>query len=147
MTKICPKCEIRKSLSDFFRNSSKKDGLQAICKKCVGQNSSSYYDKNKDSLKLSIEKSRLKRAKENKEYVLKHLKSNPCVDCGEKDPLVLDFDHVRGTKKMNVAAMIQRGNSVQAIEDEIKKCDVRCSNCHRRKTAKHQGWFKVTSTL
>lgn len=66
--------------------------------------------------------------------------THPCVDCGESDPLVLDFDHRDGaTKKFNVHA---RQVSLEILMAEIAKCDVRCANCHRRVTAKAQGWFK-----
>jgi hypothetical protein len=65
-----------------------------------------------------------------------------CVDCGESDPLVLDFDHVRGMKKRHVSRMISGGTSIETLRKEIEKCVVRCANCHRRKTARELAWFK-----
>lgn len=65
-----------------------------------------------------------------REYLLSH----PCVDCGETDPDVLEFDHVRGVKREGISRMIQRGFSARALENEIAKCEVRCANCHRRVT-------------
>jgi hypothetical protein len=66
------------------------------------------------------------------EYVTHH----PCVDCGEPDVRVLDFDHRPGTEKRDAGAhmlfdLVRR----QLIEAAIEKCDVRCANCHRRVTA------------
>jgi hypothetical protein len=29
------------------------------------------------------------------------------------------------------------------VRAEIEKCDVRCVNCHRRKTARDFGWLKI----
>ena len=57
-----------------------------------------------------------------------------CVDCGESDPIVLEFDHVRGKKVKNIADMVNNSYSIETIKNEIRKCDVRCANCHRRKT-------------
>lgn len=73
----------------------------------------------------------------NRTWVLNYLLSHPCVDCGETDPLVLTFDHVRGKKKDNISALSNsRPCSIKTIDEEIKKCDVRCFNCHMRKTNK-----------
>lgn len=71
----------------------------------------------------------------NKSYVFGFLSHHPCVDCGESDPVVLDFDHVRGKKLSNVSDLTKRPASIKALQAEIDKCDVRCANCHRRITA------------
>lgn len=73
-----------------------------------------------------------------REYVKKYLQNHPCVDCGESDTIVLDFDHVYGKKTRSISAMVSSaGYSVKRIQEEINKCEVRCANCHRRKTVKH----------
>jgi len=66
------------------------------------------------------------------------LLSHPCVDCGEPDPIVLDFDHVRGEKFLGIAELIVRGFAMKVIIAEMKKCEVRCANCHRRITHKRR---------
>ena len=74
------------------------------------------------------------------EYYSKH----PCVDCGETDPVVLDFDHKDNTNKINdVSTLISKGYSWNIIENEIKKCDIRCANCHRRRTAEQFNWYHI----
>jgi hypothetical protein len=72
------------------------------------------------------------------EYLLEH----PCVDCGEPDPVVLDFDHVGGVKTANVSYLLNSAAGWERVESEMKKCEVRCANCHRRKTAREQNWYK-----
>lgn len=62
-----------------------------------------------------------------------YLSCHPCVDCGESNPLCLDFDHVRGTKEMNVSKALRKTGtwSIDRLLNEIRKCEVRCANCHR----------------
>lgn len=78
-------------------------------------------------------KARERRAR-NKAFRDEYLLTHPCVDCGEADPIVLDFDHVRGQKRYNVSPMWNSSYGLARIQAEIAKCEVRCSNCHRRKT-------------
>ena len=74
-------------------------------------------------------------------FVLKHLQTHPCVDCGETDLVCLDFDHVRGRKIDGISVMVAAGCSEETILKEIEKCEVRCSNCHRKKTAKERNFY------
>ena len=77
----------------------------------------------------------------NARFVIEYLETHPCVDCGESDPCTLDFDHVRGDKKFCVSKRVNTASKWETILAEIEKCEVRCANCHRRKTAKEQGWY------
>ena len=79
-----------------------------------------------------------------RQYAYEYLGTHPCMDCGETDLSVLDFDHRdRSTKLDDIAALIRRGNLAR-LAAEIAKCDVRCANDHRRKTARdlgHSRWL------
>lgn len=77
---------------------------------------------------------------EYEDYVWDYLTSHPCVDCGETDILVLQFDH-RGSKKINVTMLYS--HSMKVLIEEIEKCDIRCSNCHDRKTWIERDTWKV----
>lgn len=69
--------------------------------------------------------------------VVEREKSRPCADCGQSYPhYVMDFDHVRGEKRCNVANM--QKTSIAALMEEIAKCDVVCANCHRIRTWRQQ---------
>ncbi|HEV2009592.1 MAG TPA: hypothetical protein VGS17_01005 [Candidatus Limnocylindria bacterium] len=71
----------------------------------------------------------------NRDVVYEFLLTNPCVDCGETNPVVLDFDHVDPTtKRWSVGRMLSR-RTTTAVRREMSKCVVRCANCHRRRTA------------
>ena len=65
--------------------------------------------------------------------IIDRAKAGGCVDCGERDLVVLDLDHVRGQKLMNVSKMFSA--PLDRLIAEIAKCETRCSNCHRRATA------------
>lgn len=69
--------------------------------------------------------------------LVEETKNRPCMDCGRSfSPECMDFDHVRGEKKYTIAAMV-RWVSMEALQDEIAKCDVVCACCHRTRT-KHR---------
>jgi hypothetical protein len=83
----------------------------------------------------------IRRARERAaQYVLDYLSTHRCVECGESDPVVLEFDHVRGKKTLTISQMIRDRYSLDNIQKEIDKCDVLCANCHREKTRKQLGW-------
>jgi hypothetical protein len=70
-----------------------------------------------------------------REKILDFLSKKKCIDCGENDPIVLDFDHIDRDKKFkSVSQMLCGHYSFETILKEIEKCEVRCANCHRRKT-------------
>lgn len=56
--------------------------------------------------------------------------------------VVLEFDHRDRSKKIaNIGEMICSPWSMKKIESEVEKCDVRCSNCHKRVTAIQFNWY------
>ena len=88
-----------------------------------------------------LKQQRLGRVHRNRLVVRKYLETHPCVDCGETDFVVLQFDHIdRLTKKSTVSVLVLQGRKVEMIEAEIAKCQVRCANCHIRRTAQQFGW-------
>lgn len=69
------------------------------------------------------------------------------MDCGESDPIVLEFDHVQGKKRFSISECIYQNWSIEDLEKEMNKCEIRCANCHRRKTAKERdSWYKIQSS-
>jgi len=61
-----------------------------------------------------------------------------CSFCGFNDhPVALDFHHVKGNKIAPVSYLVRRVGAdkpYKEVEEEIKKCIVLCSNCHRIET-------------
>jgi len=72
-------------------------------------------------------------------FITAHLKANPCVDCGEANIIVLEFDHIGDDKDFNLSDAARKGVSMKKLNAEIAKCEVRCANCHRRKTYQRSG--------
>ena len=65
------------------------------------------------------------------------LKTCPCTDCGIEYPsYVMQFDHVRGTKKFNITSAQSSFVSKKRLLAEIAKCEVVCANCHAERTHK-----------
>lgn len=141
-TKTCNTCKINKLVTEFTITArGVPHGKCNICKSAYELN---YYRTHKKQCHSYRKKSAAIRFHENMTYISSYLKTHPCVDCGEKDIIVLEFDH-RGNKKYGIANM--RDNySLKTVKDEVAKCDVRCANCHRRKTAKERN-YKILSYL
>lgn len=53
-----------------------------------------------------------------------------CTVCGNSDVTVMEFHHVM-EKNIGVSYLIRGDRRWSKIEEEIKKCVLMCSNCHR----------------
>lgn len=144
MTKRCPRCTQEKSLDDFAKNAARSDGRQPYCRVCKRSMDSANHQAHHED---QIERNRRNRDRA-RQFVLDYLAGHPCVDCGEADPIVLDFDHVDPTTKIRaIADLVQRAASDATLLAEIAKCVVRCANCHRRATAKQFGHYRYTRSM
>jgi hypothetical protein len=85
------------------------------------------------------------RRSEVRKNIVEYLREHPCVDCGETDIVVLEFDHI-AEKVANISAYAGGGRSWARVKAEIDKCEVRCANCHRRRTALIGGFYRVRAT-
>jgi len=75
---------------------------------------------------------------------LKYVAEKGCAVCGERDPRVLEFDHIDpATKTTTIAQLISRGYSwaSEQLRQEIRKCRILCANCHRVHTAEQQDYY------
>jgi hypothetical protein len=141
-TRICSKCNLEKDIEEFPLRNRLTNRRQSYCKDCKSIMHGNWYEKNKDYQKENARSHRANYRQTAKEYVWDYMSTHPCVSCGESDPHVLEFHHVRGEKVVEVSRLIGRGPSLEKLKAEIEKCDVLCANCHRRLTAREQGWFR-----
>ena len=139
--KICSICKISKPINEFYK---KRNGVTHRCNDCESVYQKEYYKKNRAKRILTAKLHTEKRVKIMKDYLVEHLRNNPCVDCGEADILVLQFDHTQD-KKMNVSEFVtsKRPSSFNKLKEEVAKCEIRCANCHQRKTAKTYNYWKI----
>ena len=73
------------------------------------------------------------RRKELAAWLLSSKTGKRCLLCEETHPACLEFHHRNSsTKFTEVSTMVQHGYSKENIENEISKCDLICSNCHRK---------------
>jgi hypothetical protein len=67
---------------------------------------------------------------------LKKQLGGKCVKCGNDDIRILHFHHIdKETKLFNLAGAYHSIN-YKAIEDEAKKCELLCPNCHAKEHVK-----------
>lgn len=108
-------------MAEFYKNKAKPDGYSSYCKLCFEV----------QAAKVRVYK---------RERYIAYLKTG-CVDCGITDPIVLDADHQSG-KEYSVSKLLHGNFTWKFLEKELKKCVVRCANCHRKRTAKQFGNYR-----
>jgi hypothetical protein len=122
-TRRCGRCGTMLPLCAFGRG-------QYRCRRCLRD----YFRERGDFHRTQSGAALAARRLRAKQHLLTYLEAHPCVDCGEADPVVLEFDHVRG-KKQGLATLTHGGASTDRLDDEIALCEVVCVCCHRRRTA------------
>lgn len=138
----CSKCKELKE-EDLFPWKNKTLGKRSsTCKVCQREYGKAHYGSNKDYYLSKNSRNTPEIRKRNKDYIIKYLLSNPCVDCGENDIEVLQFDHIDmvGSKGKRISDYSR--SSINALQEEIDKCEVRCGNCHIRRTRRQMGFFR-----
>lgn len=137
----CGRCGLSKSLDEFSIRFLKTGELQSWCRTCMAEYKHEWYVRNRDHQLERVRTNRERSRRENQDRAWAYLGEHPCVDCGEPDPVVLQFDHL-GDKRRDVSYMLLSGFTWANIEIEIEKCVIRCGNCHRRKTARALGLYE-----
>lgn len=115
--RTCQKCLCAKPSREFTLPS--KFSSIRTCKQC-----------SKKEVEVRIEKCRM---------FIAPLKEEPCTDCGwEFEAEAMDFDHLpQHKKKQAISRLVKLGN-LEALQAELKKCELVCSNCHRIRTARRR---------
>lgn len=121
--KTCTRCH--QMTDQFSKNKSRSDGLNKWCKPCMKVYGQERYVLQGEFLRGQVVAGRQRRLDEYQEFK----RTLVCVDCGNSDFRVLDFDHL--SDKLVTISQVARDWSMKRLMTEIAKCDVVCSNCHR----------------
>lgn len=142
MKKICSGCSEERDVEQDFNWKVKNRGLRHTrCKYCQSLASKQHYKTHKQTYLERVRTREVRVIEDNQKRLAGYLSQHPCIDCGQSDIRVLEFDHVRGNKSNNIAWMVGKGSSWSTIETEIEKCEVRCANCHRiKECGKSRSW-------
>lgn len=126
--KRCSACGINKSLDEFAWKSKANNKKQSRCKECYREYNRSYYH-------AGEKHKQIKRAvSNNKKIYAKYQewkKDKCCLICGEDAPECLEMHHIDpATKEGHPSHMIKSG--WKKFLEEAAKCDILCSNCHKK---------------
>ncbi len=138
MKKICTRCKRSLSLDVFNFKNKVQNKRHAWCRSCRNEQQMEHRRTPEGKARERGWRKALRRS--NRQIIWDYLSTHPCVDCGEPDPIILQFDHLKD-KKYTVCQMPWT-NGADTIQQEIAKCEIRCANCHIRKTAKDFGHWK-----
>lgn len=145
----CTRCAEWKALSEFAPKYRLLRRPHSYCRDCQSAYHREWYARNSERVRERVALNRRLAEKADRlsgfltsrrlrwEYLLQH----PCVDCGESDPVVLEFDHLR-EKRAKIAGLMRVHAPWSEIQAEIQKCQVRCANCHRRRTARVLRYYR-----
>ncbi len=133
--KRCSRCRTYHRLEAFAWKRKDRGQRNSYCRRCQKAYGREHCDANKQWYLDQALASKNRLRHERTQWLLGYFREHPCVDCGETDPIVLEFDHLRD-KEFDVGTFVSC--RWEAVLAEIEKCEVVCANCHRRRTARRR---------
>ena len=140
----CYRCGKLKRADEFAWRRKNKGQRDSHCRPCRSAYGKEHYAQNRQRYIDQAAKVKRRLTRERTIYLIEFFRTHSCVDCGEQDPIVLEFDHL-GDKSFAIGPELSK-RSWQSILDEMKKCEVVCANCHRRRTARRRGALRAVLT-
>ena len=142
--KKCIDCCRSKSFDNFNK---RRNGYQSRCRECDNAKNRKWYQENKVKALKRAKRNNTRYAKENRKWICEYLLCHPCVDCGETNIIVLQFDHHEDNKFANVGNLICRNQvSQEKLHQEVMKCEVVCANRHILRTAQRAQTYRWVFT-
>lgn len=128
MRKRCCSCNQLKDLDHFHKHSRSKDGRVSRCKICAKTSNRMWFERRKTSVLTN----RRKKIKELLNISNNLKEAAGCIVCKEKDCVCLEWHHINPAEKESNITRLIENNSSSKFYEEIKKCIVVCSNCHKK---------------
>lgn len=101
------------------------------CEKCREANRvacRAYYRKRPEVYLVGLRS----RRRERMAYIDAYKSARGCSICGwNEHPVALDLHHVDGEKSFTISQSQGQNCSMKKLSEELEKCIVLCSNCHR----------------
>lgn len=141
----CSRCRQKKPDQDFAWRRKAKGQRDSYCRPCRAEYKQWHYALNKQRYVANAAAWNRATLAERTAFMFDFLEAHPCVDCGERDPIVLEFDHL-GDKSFEIGSGF-RNRKWEIVLEEMAKCDVVCVNCHRRRTARRAGSQRFRSAV
>ena len=135
----CRVCNAILALNGYRNLSSDLYGKSKICIECVRTQENELYYKYRQKRLDLCKKVQVAYKKKIYFYLMNYcLQMGGCTDCGESRFCCLDFDHVDIENKKrgvnDISSLVRRRVCLSNIQLELKKCEIRCTNCHHIKT-------------
>jgi hypothetical protein len=130
----CGRCGESRPIAEFAWRRKARGQRDNYCVGCRAEYKREHYGANRSRYIAQAQVRKQTVIAERAALLIEFFRTHVCVDCGEEDPLVLEFDH-RSDKLFNISKGLRDRNWATVL-DEIAKCDVVCANCHRRRTAR-----------
>ena len=145
--KKCSNCKESKLLCEFGARKTSADGKQSRCLSCANDYQRAYFDRKLSKHRPPGDRpAYMRRLHAAHKELLGTLKDKPCLDCAGSFPACcMEFDHVRGLKRHNIAEMASWSRA--AVLAEVEKCELVCSNCHRIRTENRRAVRKLNRHL
>jgi hypothetical protein len=141
--KFCHKCQSDLTVDLFNKNASCKDGYARTCRSCMKEYRKVHYSNNRENYIRVVMASNIRRAEAKQERLRQFFVDKKCMDCPVDNPVVLEFHHrIPELKCKSISKMMSDGNSWERVLQEIDKCDILCSNCHKIRTHKQFNTYR-----
>src|SRR5207245_1427147 len=120
--RYCRGCDTWHAREDFSFKDVRRRTLRSRCRTCCREASRRHYARMKVHYLERNRRNSPRQRQAAAEFVYQFLLAHPCVECGEADPVVLEFNQVDPTtKSANISDMIANGASLAYLRPEIAK--------------------------